>query len=109
MRKLKFKDAGKASSILKKLNLRVDKDLKLEDAEAMGASLFLKLAENYSQVQDDVAEFMAGLLEDENITKKDFLELDLEDVYTYFEKLKEDEGLKGFLSMLSKTTQSNTK
>ena len=109
MRKLKFKDVGKASSILKKLNLRVDKDLKLEDAETMGASLFLKLAENYSQVQDDVAEFMAGLLEDENITKKDFLELELEDVYTYFEKLKEDEGLKGFLSMLSKTTQSNTK
>lgn len=102
MRKLKFQDAGKASKILKKLELRIDKDTKVTDIEALGASLFLKLAENYSTVQDDIADFMSGLLEDEGITKKEFLELDLNDAIDYFMKLKDDEGLLRFFNSVQK-------
>lgn len=109
MRNLQFKDVGKVSKILKKLQLRVDKDLNIQDEEALGASLFLKLAENYTDVQDDVAEFMAGLLEDEDITKAKFLELELDEVYDYFMKLKEDKGLTRFLSIVSRTMETTTK
>lgn len=100
MRKLKFKDAGKASKILKKLNLRVSEDLDIENAEALGASLFLKLAENYSNVEDEVAEFMADLIEDMTAVK--FKELELEEAFKYFEELSKDEGLSNFLSLVKK-------
>lgn len=100
MRRLKFKDAGKASKILKKLNLRVSEDLDIENAEALGASLFLKLAENYSNVEDEVAEFMADLIED--MTAGEFKELELEEAFKYFEKLSKDEGLSNFLSLVKK-------
>lgn len=109
MRNLKFKDLGKASKIVKKLNLRVNKDTNINDIDSVGASLFLKLVENYNVVQDDVADFMANLLEDENISKEDFLNLDLNDVYTYLEKLKEDEGFSNFLSALSNIVKTTTK
>lgn len=109
MRNLKFKDLGKASKIVKKLNLRVDKDTNINDIDSVGASLFLKLVENYNVVQDDVADFMSNLLEDENISKEDFLNLDLNDVYTYLEKLKEDEGFSNFLSALSNIVKTTTK
>lgn len=108
MRNLQFKDVGKVSKILKKLQLRVDKDLNVQDEEALGASLFLKLAENYNTVQDDVAEFMADLLKDEEMTKVKFLELELDEVYDYFMRLKEDKGLSRFLSILSKTMTNTT-
>lgn len=100
MRRLKFKDAGKASKILKKLNLRVSEDLDIENAEALGASLFLKLAENYSNVEDEVAEFMADLIED--MTADEFKELELEEAFKYFEELSKDEGLSNFLSLVKK-------
>ncbi|MFL8888933.1 hypothetical protein [Helcococcus kunzii] len=108
MRNLQFKDVGKVSKILKKLQLRVDKDLNVQDEEALGASLFLKLAENYSAIQEDLAEFMADLLKDEDITKAKFLELELDEVYDYFMKLKEDKGLTRFLSIVSKTMKTTT-
>lgn len=108
MRNLQFKDVGKVSKILKKLQLRVDKDLNIQDEEALGASLFLKLAENYSVVQEDLAEFMADLLKDEDITKTKFLEMELDEVYDYFIKLKEDKGLSRFLSIVSKTMKTTT-
>lgn len=109
MRNLKFKDLGKASKIVKKLNLRVDKDTNINDIDSVGASLFLKLVENYNMVQDDLADFMSNLLEDENISKEDFLNLDLNDVYTYLEMLKEDEGFSNFLSALSNIVKTTTK
>lgn len=109
MRNLKFKDLGKASKIVKKLNLRVDKDTNINDIDSVGASLFLKLVENYNMVQDDLADFMSNLLEDENISKEDFLNLDLNDVYTHLEKLKEDEGFSNFLSALSNIVKTTTK
>lgn len=109
MRNLKFKDLGKASKIVKKLNLRVDKDTNINDIDSVGASLFLKLVENYNMVQDDLADFMSNLLEDENVSKEDFLNLDLNDVYTYLEKLKEDEGFSNFLSALSNIVKTTTK
>ena len=109
MRNLKFKDLGKASKIVKKLNLRVDNDTNINDIDSVGASLFLKLVENYNMVQDDLADFMSNLLEDENISKEDFLNLDLNNVYTYLEKLKEDEGFSNFLSALSNIVKTTTK
>lgn len=108
MRSLQFKDVGKLSKILKKLQLRVDKDLNIQDEESLGASLFLKLAENYSDVQDDIAEFMADLLKDEGLTKVKFLELELDEVYDYFIKLKDDKGLERFLSIVSKAMETTT-
>ena len=109
MRNLKFKDLGKASKIVKKLNLRVDKETNINDIDSVGASLFLKLVENYNMVQDDLADFMSNLLEDENISKEDFLNLDLNNVYTYLEKLKEDEGFSNFPSALSNIVKTTTK
>lgn len=109
MRNLKFKDLGKASKIVKKLNLRVDKETNINDIDSVGASLFLKLVENYNMVQDDLADFMSNLLEDENVSKEDFLNLELNDVYAYLEKLKEDEGFSNFLSALSNIVKTTTK
>ena len=108
MRKLKFQDVGKASKIIRKLNLRVDKEMSNTDAETMGASLMLKLAENFSNVSEEVAEFMTGLLEDEGITKEDYMNRDLSDVIEDFQRLKEDEGFAAFFSTVEKlTTQNN--
>lgn len=109
MRKLKFQDVGKASKIIRKLNLRVDKEMSVNvDAETMGASLMLKLAENFSVVTEEVAEFMSGLLEDEGITKEDYMNRDLSDVIEDFQHLKEDEGFAAFFSTVEKlTTQNN--
>jgi hypothetical protein len=108
MRKLKFQDVGKASKIIRKLNLRVDKEMSNTDAETMGASLMLKLAENFSNVSEEVAEFMSGLLEDEGITKENYMNRDLSDVIEDFQRLKEDEGFAAFFSTVEKlTTQNN--
>lgn len=109
MRKLKFQDVGKASKIIRKLNLRVDKEMSVNaDAETMGASLILKLAENFSVVTEEVAEFMSGLLEDEGITKEDYMNRDLSDVIEDFQRLKEDDGFAAFFSTVEKlTTQNN--
>lgn len=109
MRKLKFQDVGKASKIIRKLNLRVDKEMSVNaDAETMGASLMLKLAENFSVVTEEVAEFMSGLLEDEGITKEDYMNRDLSDVIEDFQRLKEDDGFAAFFSTVEKlTTQNN--
>lgn len=109
MRKLKFQDVGKASKIIRKLNLRVDKEMSVNaDTETMGASLMLKLAENFSVVTEEVAEFMSGLLEDEGITKEDYMNRDLSDVIEDFQRLKEDEGFAAFFSTVEKlTTQNN--
>lgn len=108
MRKLKFQDVGKASKIIRKLNLRVDKEMSNTDAETMGASLMLKLAENFSNVSEEVAEFMTGLLEDEGMTKDEYLNRDLSDVIEDFQRLKEDEGFAAFFSTVEKlTTQNN--
>jgi hypothetical protein len=109
MRKLKFQDVGKASKIIKKLNLRVDKEMAANtDAETMGASLMLKLAENFSNVAEEVAEFMTGLLEDEGMTKDEYLNRDLSDVIEDFQRLKEDEGFAAFFTTVEKlTTQNN--
>lgn len=109
MRKLKFQDVGKASKIIRKLNLRVDKEMSVNaDAETMGASLMLKLAENFSVVTEEIAEFMSGLLEDEGITKEDYMNRDLSDVIEDFQRLKEDDGFAAFFSTVEKlTTQNN--
>lgn len=109
MRKLKFQDVGKASKIIKKLNLRVDKEMsQAVDTETMGASLMLKLAENFSNVAEEVAEFMSGLLEDEGMTKEEYLNRDLSDVIEDLQRLKEDEGFAAFFSTVEKlTTQNN--
>lgn len=109
MRKLKFQDVGKASKIIKKLNLRVDKEMsQTVDAETMGASLMLKLAENFSNVAEEVAEFMSGLLEDEGMTKEEYLNRDLSDVIKDLQRLKEDEGFAAFFTTVEKlTTQNN--
>ena len=109
MRKLKFQDVGKASKIIRKLNLRIDKEMAANtDAETMGASLMLKLAENFSVVTEEVAEFMSGLLEDEGITKENYMNRDLSDVIQDFQRLKEDEGFAAFFSTVEKlTTQNN--
>ena len=109
MRKLKFQDVGKASKIIRKLNLRVDKAMSANtDVETMGGSLMLKLAENFSVVTEEVAEFMSGLLEDEGITKEDYMNRDLSDVIEDFQRLKEDEGFAAFFSTVEKlTTQNN--
>lgn len=103
MRKLKLSDAGKASKILKKLELRVDGKGEFSSAEAMGASLFLIAMENYNQAENEIAEFMSDLIGGD-MTKQKFLELDLEDALPYFEELKQDTGLKGFFKLLGKLT-----
>lgn len=109
MRALKFQDAGKASKIIKKLNLRVDKEMSVNaDAETMGASLMLKLAENFNNVSEEVAEFMSGMLEDEGMTKDKYMDRDISDVIDDFQKLKEDKGFAAFFTTVEKlTTQNN--
>lgn len=98
IRQLKFSDLGPVSKIIKKLQLRVEKGT--TSAEELGASLFLKLLENYSDVENDVASFFANMIED--MTKEEFLSLPLREVLEYLEELRKDEGLESFLETLSK-------
>lgn len=106
MRKLRLSDAGKASKILKKMELRVDGKVEGADVETLGASLMLKLMENYHVAEREVAEFMASLIED-GMTAEKFLNLGLDEVMPYFEELKNDEGLKSFLLHLSRLMKQN--
>lgn len=100
MRKLKFTDVGKASKIIRKLNLRAD-SIDTENVEAMGASIFLKIIENYSNVENEVAEFMADIVE---VTPEKFKELELDQVMNYIVDLKEDSGFSNFLNTVKKLT-----
>ncbi len=99
LRKLKFTDLGAASKIIKKLELRVEGNGS-SSVEEIGASLFLVLIEKYHLVENDIAEFMSKLIED--MTKEDFMNLDLDEVFAYIEELKKDEGLSRFLQTLNK-------
>ncbi len=101
MRRLSLRDAGKASKILKKLGLRINDEGDVRSAEALGASLFLVALENYHQAEQEVAELMASLIGD-GMTEERFLDLTLDEAMPYFEKLKEDPGLKGFFKLLGK-------
>ena len=101
MRKLKFKDLGKASRIVKKLNLRAD-NLDTENAEALGASLFLKLIENYSYAENEIAEFMAEL---KDVTAEEYKEQELDEIFNDFEELKKDPGLANFFKALKTMTK----
>ncbi|MFM1602027.1 hypothetical protein ABGF26_02615 [Helcococcus ovis] len=96
MRKLSFSDLGKASIIVKKLGLRADK-VEYKDVEALGASLFLKLIENYSNVENEVAEFMANL---KGITQEEYKNQELDEVLEDFDELKKDQGLVRFFNSL---------
>ena len=51
---------------------------------------------------------MTGLLEDEGMTKDEYLNRDLSDVIEDFQRLKEDEGFAAFFTTVEKlTTQNN--
>ncbi len=98
MRKLKVSDVGKASKILKKLELRVDDGV--TTPEELGASLMLKAMENYHKAEQEIAEFMSALVDD--MTPSKFLGLELNEALPYFKKISEDEGLQDFLKLLGK-------
>lgn len=98
MRKLNFSDLGKASKIVKKLGLRADQ-VEYKDVEALGASLFLKLIENYSNVENEVAEFMANL---KGITQEEYKNQELDEVLEDFDELKKDQGLGRFFKSLKR-------
>lgn len=105
VRKLKFSDLGLASKIIKKLQLRVDNTS--GSIEQLGASLFLKLLENYNIVENEVAEFMSKLIE--GMSKDEFLNLELKEVLEYIDLIKKDEGLKVFLKTLSTFVEKEEK
>ena len=99
LRKIKFGDLGAASKIIQKLGLRIEGNGS-SALEEIGASLFLVLIEKYHIVENDVAQFMSNLIED--MTKEEFLGLNLDEVLEYIEELKKDEGLSRFLRILEK-------
>ncbi len=99
LRKIKFGDLGAASKIIQKLGLRIEGNGS-SSLEEIGASLFLVLIEKYHIVENDVAQFMSNLIED--MTKEEFLDLNLDEVLEYIEELKKDEGLSRFLRILEK-------
>lgn len=99
LRKIKFSDLGAASKIIQKLELRIEGNGS-SSVEEIGASLFLVLIEKYHLVENDVAQFMSNLIED--MTKEEFLGLNLDEVFAYIEELKKDEGLSRFLQTLNK-------
>lgn len=99
LRKIKFGDLGAASKIIQKLGLRIEGNGS-SSLEEIGASLFLVLIEKYHIVENDVAQFMSNLIED--MTKEEFLSLNLDEVLEYIEELKKDEGVSRFLRILNK-------
>ena len=99
LRKIKFGDLCAASKIIQKLGLRIEGNCS-SSLEEIGASLFLVLIEKYHIVENDVAQFMSNLIED--MTKEEFLGLNLDEVLEYIEALKKDEGLSRFLRILEK-------
>lgn len=99
MRDLKTKDLGKASRILKKMQVKLTGTTE----EEVGSSLLMSMAENYHLAEEEIAEFMTDLIGGD-MTKEKFLALDLGESLTYFEQLKGLKSIAPFFSMLRKAT-----
>lgn len=95
MRKLKTSDIGLASKIMKKLDIELSGESEIQ----VGINLVKGIMENYHKAEEEVAELMANLI---GITKEEWLNLDIEETVKYFEELKNQPGIAGFLKLLGK-------
>ena len=97
MRKLKTSDIFTMSKILKKIGLKIESEGKTQ--AQLGADMFMSFLENMHQAEDEMATLFGDLL---GITKEDFLNLSIEESLEAIQLFKEQDGLKHFLSILSK-------
>lgn len=97
MRKLKTTDLFAMSKILKKIGIKLEGNGKTQ--QQFGIDMFVAFLENMHMAEEEFNGFFASLL---NITEKEFAELAIEDTFRAIEEFKNQEGLKLFLSMVSK-------
>jgi hypothetical protein len=116
MRPLKTSDVYQMSKILKKLNIKTNELLKNIDIKKIkiskdtteigkmamlqaGIELIQKVLENLHLAENEVNEFLAGLV---GITGKEFGELPIEDTLEIITLFKEQKGLANFLKLAGK-------
>lgn len=98
MRTLKTSDIFKMSKILKKLEVKTN-DIKLEEGmttEQVGVTIILKAVENLHMAEDEVNDFISGLV---GITAEEFGELPIEDTLSIISQFKEQKGIASFLQL----------
>ena len=98
MRGLKTSDIYKMSRILKKMNL----DLVADDTTTqvqMGVQMIKKIGENLHMAEDEVNEFMGGMV---GLSGEEFGNLPIEDTIQIMEQFKEQKGLTSFFKLAAK-------
>ena len=98
MRVLKTSDIFKMSKILKKMNLQME--IKEDTTQtAAGVQFIQKIAENIHMAEEEVNEFLGGLV---GITKEEFSDLEIEETMEIIEMFKKQKGLTGFFKLAGK-------
>lgn len=97
LRKLKTNDIFKMSKILKKMNLKID--TKDKNQEQLGAEIIQMIVENLYLAQDEVNEFIGGLV---GLTGEKFGELDIEESQAIFMQFKEMPQIASFFKLASR-------
>ena len=98
MRGLKTSDIYKMSRILKKMNL----DLVADDTTTqvqMGVQFFKRIAENLHLAEEDVNDFMGGMV---GLSGEEFGNLPIEDTMQIMEQFKGQKGLTSFFKLAAK-------
>lgn len=98
MRKLKGTDIFAMSKILKKMGIKPDVKKGMTQ-EQLGVDMFVMVLENIHLAEDEINEFMSGLI---GISKEEFAELELEEMMDIFAQFKEQKGLDTFFKQLGK-------
>ena len=98
MRGLKTSDIYKMSRILKRMNLDLVADDKTTQVQ-MGVQMIKKIGENLHMAEDEVNEFMGGMV---GLSGEEFGNLPIEDTIQIMERFKDQKGLTSFFKLAAK-------
>lgn len=98
MRALKTSDIFKMSKILKKINIKLDVNDKVNQQQ-MGVQMVQKVAENLHLAESEVNTFLSELV---GMTADEFSKLPIEDTLKIIALFKEQKGLSSFFMVANK-------
>lgn len=98
MRKLKTSDIFKMSKILKKMNIRFEIEEGITPSQ-MGVQMVQRIIENLHLAEDEVNEFLGGLV---GLDQENFADLPIEETLKVISLFKEQKGILNFLKLAGK-------
>ena len=98
MRTLKTSDIYRMSKILKKININLDVNKDITQAQ-LGVQMIQKVIENLYLAEEEANEFLADLV---GITAEEFSELPIEDTLVIISLFKDQKGIVNFLKQAGK-------